>query len=58
MELVHFTGTVSELTDKSGGATAFTRSPPEGFREDPGGRVQRDDVIVVEVMAVRSSPAP
>lgn len=47
----HFTGTLAELTDKFGGATAFTRSPAEGFWEDSGGRVQRDDVIVVEVMA-------
>ena len=46
-----FTDTLAELTDKFGGATAFTRSPAEGFWEDPGGRVQRDDVIVVEVMA-------
>ena len=42
--------TLSELTDTFGGATAFTRSPAEGFWEDPGGRVRRDDVIVVEVM--------
>ena len=47
----HFTDTLGELTEKFGGATAFTRSPAEGFWEDPGGRVQRDDVIVVEVMA-------
>ena len=46
-----FTTTLAELTEQFGGATAFTRSPAEGFWEDPGGRVQRDDVIVVEVMA-------
>jgi hypothetical protein len=46
-----FTETVAELTDTFGGATAFTRSPAEGFWENPEGRVQRDDVIVIEVMA-------
>ena len=45
-----FATTVSELTEAFGGATAFTRSPAEGFWEDPRGRVQRDDVVVVEVM--------
>jgi hypothetical protein len=44
------TQTLSELTDAFGGATAFTRSPAEGFWADPAGRIQRDDVIVVEVM--------
>lgn len=42
--------TLRELTDAFGGATAFTRSPAEGFWEDGAGRVTRDDVIVVEVM--------
>lgn len=45
-----FTRTVAELTDRFGGATAFTRNPAEGFWEDPGGGLTRDDVIVVEVM--------
>lgn len=51
-----FTTTVSELTDAFGGATAFTRSPAEGFWEDPNGRVQRDDVVVVEVMVEDGDP--
>ena len=46
-----FKRTIAELTDRFGGATAFTRNPAEGFWEDPGGRVERDDVVVVEVMA-------
>lgn len=46
-----FTTTLAELTDAFGGATAFTRSPAEGFWETPDGGLQRDDVIVVEVMA-------
>ena len=39
-----------ELTDKFGGLTAFTRAPAEGLWED-GGETQRDDVVVLEVMA-------
>ena len=39
-----------ELTDRFGGTTAYTRAPAEGTWEDPEGRVQHDDVIVVEVM--------
>lgn len=46
-----FNTTLAELTDTFGGATAFTRSPAEGFWEKPEGGLQRDDVIVVEVMA-------
>ena len=45
-----FRTTVAELTDRFGGATAFTRSPAEGFWEEPGGEVKRDEVIVVEVL--------
>lgn len=42
--------TFSELTERFGGVTAFTRAPAEGLWADDGGRVVRDDVIVVEVM--------
>jgi hypothetical protein len=42
-----------ELTAQFGGTTAYTRAPAEGTWEDPGGQVQHDDVIVVEVMAER-----
>ena len=45
-----FTQTLQELTDRFGGATAFTRAPAEGFWENPQGHVKKDDVIVVEVM--------
>jgi hypothetical protein len=31
--------------------TAYTRAPAEGTWEDAGGRPQREDVVVVEVMA-------
>jgi hypothetical protein len=46
-----FTETLRELTDKCGGATAFTRNPADGFWEEPGGEVQHDEVIVIEVLA-------
>ena len=49
-----FTETLAELTDRFGGATAFTRNPAEGFWEDPGGRVTHDEVIVIEVMVEES----
>jgi hypothetical protein len=39
-----------ELTDRFGGATAYTRAPAEGTWEDPGGRIHHDDVVVIEVM--------
>lgn len=39
-----------ELTDRFGGTTAYTRAPAEGTWEAPDGRVEHDDVIVVEVM--------
>lgn len=48
-----FTAVRRELTDRFGGTTAYTRAPAEGTWEDPDGRVQHDDVIVVEVMAER-----
>ena len=39
-----------ELTEKFGGLTAFTRAPAEGVWRDEG-RTQRDEVVVLEVMA-------
>jgi hypothetical protein len=42
-----------ELTDRFGGATAYTRAPAEGTWESPEGQVHRDDVIVVETMTDR-----
>src|SRR5512132_3499080 len=41
----------SELTDAFGGVTAFLRSPAVGVWEDESGEVQRDDVVLFEVMA-------
>src|SRR5687768_2545028 len=50
LERALFTQTVAELTDRFGGATAFTRNPAEGFWEKPGGDVTHDEVIIVEVL--------
>ena len=43
----------SELTELFGGVTAFLRSPALGAWEDDGGQVQRDQVVLVEVMAAQ-----
>ena len=40
-----------ELTDRYGGATAFLRAPAAGAWQGEGGEVQRDDVVLLEVMA-------
>lgn len=37
------------LLERFGGVTAFTRSPAQGLWQD-GGRVQREDVLLYEVM--------
>ncbi len=42
-----------ELTDVHGGVTAFVRSPAVGAWEDEAGRVQRDEVVLVEVMVAQ-----
>jgi hypothetical protein len=40
-----------ELTERFGGVTAHLRSPAEGAWRDPAGGVDRDDVVILEVMA-------
>jgi hypothetical protein len=40
----------TELTERFGGLTAFSRAPAEGVWKDEG-RTTRDEVIVLEVMA-------
>lgn len=40
-----------ELTERFGGVTAHLRSPAEGAWRDPEGGVDRDDVVILEVMA-------
>ena len=45
-----FAGVRDELTRRFGGVTAFTRSPAQGTWVEPGGDVERDDIVVCEVM--------
>ena len=40
----------SELTQRFGGVTAYTRAPAQGAWRDDEGRVHHDDVVVIEVM--------
>lgn len=40
----------AELAERFGGVTAFARSPALGLWEDDDGDVQRDDVVLLEVM--------
>ena len=39
-----------ELTDRFGGVTAYLRSPASGAWKEEGGRVERDEVVILEVM--------
>ena len=39
-----------ELSDRFGGVTSFTRAPAQGVWKE-GGHVNRDDIVVFEVMA-------
>jgi crotonobetainyl-CoA:carnitine CoA-transferase CaiB-like acyl-CoA transferase len=39
-----------ELADRFGGVTAYLRSPAAGLWEDEDGDLQRDDVLLFEVM--------
>lgn len=45
-----------ELTDRFGGVTAFLRAPASGAWEDDRGAVQRDEVVLFEVMADEADP--
>jgi hypothetical protein len=44
-------GVRQTLTERFGGVTAYTRSPADGAWKNAGGDVERDDVIMVEVVA-------
>jgi hypothetical protein len=39
-----------ELTERFGGVTAFMRAPAQGTWIDPSGDVERDEIVVCEVM--------
>ena len=41
----------SELVEHFGGVTAFTRAPAEGVWRQGGGKPERDQIIIFEVMA-------
>jgi hypothetical protein len=42
----------AEMTERFGGATAFTRSPGEGlWKPEHGEKASRDDVVLFEVIA-------
>lgn len=44
---------LARLTERFGGATAFSRSPARGLWKDGGGAVEADDVIVIETLTER-----
>jgi hypothetical protein len=46
-----FAETRRELVDEFGGITAYTRAPAQGAWTSPEGRVEQDDVVMVEVVA-------
>jgi hypothetical protein len=45
-----------ELADRFGGVTAYARAPASGLWKK-GGRAERDDIVVYEVMVKRLEPA-
>ena len=41
----------SDLADRFGGVTAYTRAPARGvWKDDATGETQRDDIVIFEVM--------
>jgi hypothetical protein len=40
----------SELADRFGGVTAYTRAPARGMWKDDTGETARDDIVIFEVM--------
>jgi hypothetical protein len=46
----HFEAVRREMTDRFGGVTAYTRAPAVGLWQPDTGDVQRDDVVMVEVV--------
>ena len=40
----------SELADRFGGVTAYTRAPARGVWKDDAGETNRDDIVIFEVM--------
>src|SRR5687767_8015653 len=48
--------TAAELTDRFGGLTAHVRAPAAGVWEARPGEVQRDDIIIYQVMVDELDP--
>jgi hypothetical protein len=46
-----FAETRAELVEKFEGVTAYVRAPAQGLWTSPEGRIERDDVVMVEVLA-------
>jgi hypothetical protein len=46
----HHAAVRTELTDRFGGLTAYTRAPAQGLWNEGSGPPKRDDIIVYEVM--------
>ena len=40
----------SDLADRFGGVTAYTRAPARGVWKDDAGETTRDDIVIFEVM--------
>ena len=40
----------SDLADRFGGVTAYTRAPARGVWKDDSGETTRDDIVIFEVM--------
>ena len=40
----------TELADRFGGVTAYTRAPARGVWKDDSGETTRDDIVIFEVM--------
>ena len=43
----------TELADRFGGVTAYTRAPARGVWKDDAGETTRDDIVIFEVMVDR-----
>jgi hypothetical protein len=43
----------NELTERFGGVTAYRRSPAEGLWKEAGGEVNRDEVVIYEVVVAQ-----
>lgn len=46
-----FAGVREELVERFGGLTAFSRAPAEGLWADEDGEVDRDQIVIFEVVA-------